>query len=39
MRYISHDCNFENLNQFIFFFDFLRCCEKVHDDKESSQEN
>ena len=34
MRYISHDCNFEDTNQLIFLFDFLRSCEKVHDDKE-----
>ena len=29
-RYISHDCDFQDINQLIFFFDFLRCGEKVH---------
>ena len=33
VRYISHDCKFENMNQLIFFFGFLHCCEKVHDNK------
>ena len=34
VRYISHDCNFEDINQLIFFFDFLHCREKVHDNKK-----
>ena len=36
MRYIPHDCNFKNINQLIFFVDFLWCCEKVHDSKKFS---
>ena len=39
VRYISHDCNFEDINQLIFFFDFLRCREKVHDNKKFSRGN
>ena len=39
MRYISHDCNFEDINQLIFLFDFLCCCEKVNDNKEFSHGN
>ena len=35
-RYISHDCNFEDINQLVFFFDFLCCWENVHDNKEFS---
>ena len=27
------------VNQFVFFSDFLCCCEKAHDNKESSCEN
>ena len=34
---MSLDCNFENINQSIFFFFY--CHEKVHDNKESSREN
>ena len=33
VRYISHDCNFEDIHQLIFFFDFLHCCGKVLDNK------
>ena len=35
MSYISHDCNFENINQLIFFFNFLRCCERCMITKNS----
>ena len=35
MRYIS-DCYFEGINQLIFFFEFLRCHESVHDNIEFS---
>ena len=36
VRYISHDCIFEDINQLMFFFDILRCLEKVHDNQEFS---
>ena len=39
MRHISDDCNFEDINQLIFFFDFLCHCEKVHDSKEFCRGN
>ena len=35
----SLDCNFEDINQLLFFFDFVRCPEMVHDNKEFSCEN
>ena len=37
MRYISHDCNFEGINQVIFPFDFLPCRKKIRDSKEFSR--
>ena len=37
MRYIPHDCNFENINQLIFSLNFLHCHEKVYDNKEFSR--
>ena len=39
MRFISHDCNFKDIDQLIFSFDFLCCHEKVHGNKEHSCEN
>ena len=39
MRYISHHFISEDKNQLIFLFDFLRCGENVHDNKEFSRGN
>ena len=39
MRYISHDCNFEDINQLTFLFLFLRCREKIHNNKKFSSGN
>ena len=31
VKFISHDCTFEEINQLMFFFDILRSHGKVHD--------
>ena len=36
MRYISHDCKFEDIKQLVFSFEFLLSLQKVHDNKESN---
>ena len=39
MRHISCNCNFEDINQLIFSFNFLRFRENVHDNKQLSYGN
>ena len=38
-RYISHNCNFDDKNQLILFFEFLHYHEVVHDNEEFSHGN
>ena len=38
VRYISHDCIFEDINQLMFFFDILCCLEKFMITKNSVME-